>query len=62
MWYLIVSIPDLCPLSDFNSESDTCTVKPVLSDHTKIDKTKVLKSNGNVMKVESIANAPKQYF
>ena len=31
------------------------TVKPVLSDHLKIDKTKVLKTNGNLMKVESIA-------
>ena len=31
------------------------TVKPVLSDHSKIDKTKVLKTNGSLMKVESIA-------
>ena len=30
-------------------------VKPVLSDHSKIDKTKVLKTNGSLMKVESIA-------
>ena len=33
------------------------SVKPVLSGHTKIDKTKVLKTNGNLMKVESIADA-----
>ena len=30
------------------------TVKPVLSDHFKKDKTKVLKTNGSLMKVESI--------
>ena len=32
-----------------------CTVKPVLSGHSKIDITKVLKLNGSLMKVESIA-------
>ena len=31
------------------------TVKPVLSGQSKIDKTKVLKTNGSLMKVESIA-------
>ena len=31
------------------------TVKPVLSGHSKIDKTKVLKTNGSLMKVESIS-------
>ena len=31
------------------------TVKPVLSGHSKIDKTKVLKTNGSLMKVKSIA-------
>ena len=31
------------------------TVKPVLSSHSKIVKTKVLKTNGSLMKVESIA-------
>ena len=31
------------------------TVKPVLSSHSKIDKTKALKTNGSLMKVESIA-------
>ena len=31
------------------------TVKPVLSSHSKIDKTKILMTNGSVMKVESIA-------
>ena len=30
------------------------TVKPVLNGHSKIDKTKVLKTNGSLMKVESI--------
>ena len=32
-----------------------CTVKPVLNGHSKIDKTKVLKTNGSLMKVQSIA-------
>ena len=31
------------------------TVKPVLSGHSKIDKTKVLKTNGSLMKVKGIA-------
>ena len=31
----------------------TYTVKPVLIGHSKIDKTKVLKTNGRLMKVES---------
>ena len=34
---------------------DKGTVKPVLNDHSKIDKIKVLKTNGSLMKVESIA-------
>ena len=33
----------------------TTTVKPVLSSHLKIDKTKVLMENGSLMEVESIA-------
>ena len=40
-------------------------VKPVLSGHSKITKTKVLKTNGSLMTVESIAECPKsilQYF
>ena len=36
-------------------EAITNTVKPVLSSHLKIDKTKVLKTNGRLMKVKSIA-------
>ena len=31
------------------------TVKPVLKGHSKIDKTKVLKTHGSLMKIESIA-------
>ena len=33
-------------------------IKPVLSGHSKIDKTKVLMTNGSLMKVESIAECP----
>ena len=42
------------------------TVKPVLRDHSKIDKTKILMTNGSLMKVESIAECSPwsilQYF
>ena len=31
------------------------TVKPILSSHSKIDKTGILRTNGSIMKVESIA-------
>ena len=34
------------------------TVKPVLSDHSKIDKIKVLIANGSLMTVEVLQNAP----
>ena len=41
-------------------------VKPVLSSHSKIDKIKVLKTNGTLMKVESIVECSPwstlQYF
>ena len=33
-----------------------CTVKPSLSGHSKIDKTKILMTNGSLMKVYSIAD------
>ena len=36
-------------------ELSACKVKPVFRGHSKIDKTKVLKANGSLMKVESIA-------
>ena len=39
----------------FKFSQHSHTVKPVLSGHSKIDKTKVLKTNGSLMKVESIA-------
>ena len=42
--------PNLCYMEGLH-----CTVKPVLSGHSKIDKTKVLKTNGSLMKVKSIA-------
>ena len=34
------------------------TVKPLLSGHSKIDKTKILMTNGSLMKVEVLQNAP----
>ena len=36
------------------SHDEAHTVKPVLSSHSKIDKTKVLKTNGSLMNGESI--------
>ena len=41
--------------SVFNLFKIRYTVKPALSGHSKKDKTKVLKTNGSLMKVESIA-------
>ena len=35
--------------------SNLATVKPVLSGHSQIDKTKILMSNRSLMKVKSIA-------
>ena len=35
-------------------------VKPVLRDHSKIDKTKVLKTNSSLIKVKSIAECSKR--
>ena len=45
---------------------EVCTVKPVKNSHSKIDKTKVLMTNGSLMKVDSIAECSPwsilQYF
>ena len=38
------------------------TGKPVLSSHSKGDKTKVLKTDGSLMKVESIAECSLRAF
>ena len=38
------------------------TVKPVLSGHSKIDKTMVLKTNGSSMKVKVLQNALLEHF
>ena len=45
------------PLSEIYKRKELIQfkVKPVLSGHSKIDKTKVLKTNESSMKVESIA-------
>ena len=39
----------------FQLSNNLNTVKPVLSSHSKINKANVLKINGSLMKVESIA-------
>ena len=38
------------------------TVKPVFSGHSKIDKTKVLKTDGSLVQVESIAECSMRAF
>ena len=40
----------------------TVTVKPVLSGHSKIDKTHILMTNGSLMKIEGLQNAPHGAF
>ena len=46
-----------------SNESDcVCTVKPVLSGHSKIDKMKVLKTGGSLMQVKSIAECSRGAF
>ena len=46
---------DSCECKNVNPDHLVSTAKPVLSGHSKIDKSKVLKTNGISMKVESIA-------
>ena len=43
LWVGIRSVIVTCP----------CTVKPDLSDHSKIGKTKILKTDGSLMQAES---------
>ena len=40
---------------------EICTVKPVLSGHSKKDKTKVLKTDGRSMQVESLAECSREH-
>ena len=49
-WWVIFSLRLIQTLI-----STLYTVKPVLSSHSKIDKTKTLMTNGSLMKVKSIA-------
>ena len=51
---------NLTPQSDEDNINKLHTVKPVLSGHSKIDKTKILMTNGSLMKVESIAECYKR--
>ena len=49
-----------------NDKSSDCRerskVKPVLSGQTKIDKTKVLKTNSSLIKIKSIVECSLHYF
>ena len=53
-------------LSRLIFKSASTVVKPVLSGHSKIDKTKILMTNGSLMKVKRIAECSPwsilQYF
>ena len=53
-------------LTPGSGKENSCTVKPVLSGHSKTDKTKVLNTNGSLMKIKSIAECSPwsilQYF
>ena len=42
-------------IAKYRQDADVSTVKPVLSGHLKIDKTKFLMDCGTLMKVKSIA-------
>ena len=57
MYGMYYYIPTAWPLETTCSleSCKICTVKPVLSSHSKIDKAKILMTNGRLMKVESIA-------
>ena len=53
IWYKEVKISGLSEkMIIYNNK---ITVKPVLSGHSKIDKTKILMTNGSLMKVKSIS-------
>ena len=55
LWHFILQFPPLqFPSSSLERIKHTIA-KPVLSGHSKIDKTKVSKTNGSLMKVKSIA-------
>ena len=57
---IMISLPDVMSYDSYSKTS------PVLSGHSKIDKTKILMATGSSMKVESIAECSKgsilQYF
>ena len=52
-WYIVAPLPSIYAMD--HPDFIACTVKPVLSAHSKIDKTKILMANGSLMKVKSIA-------
>ena len=47
----------------YEISSNTVTVKPVLSSHSKLDKTKILMTNGSLMQVKNICRMlPLEHF
>ena len=49
-------------MTETNTSQPPNTVKPVLSRHSKTDKTNILMTNGSLIKVESIPWSILQYF
>ena len=47
---------------EFFFEFECYTEKPFLSGHTKLDKRKILKANGRLMKVGSVAECSLEAF
>ena len=66
VWKVLFGSDNLLDESPFLFFIIVSTVKPVLSGHSNIDKTKVLTTNGSLMKVESFAECSHwsilQYF
>ena len=58
-WPVNISLYNKCMLyasaDDFMCLFEAYRVKPVLSNHSKIDRTNALKTNGSLMLVKSIA-------
>ena len=56
----LLPLPLMLEINITNCLTKCCinTVKPVLSGHSKIDRTKILMTNGSLMKVKVLQNAP----
>ena len=53
----IIGLRIVCTFCNREPFGNKCTIKPVLSDCLKVDKTMVLMENGRLVKVERIAES-----